>query len=569
MAVLINEHTRVLVQGITGREGRARTNLMLEYGTNIVAGTSPGHAGEVVHGVPVFNTVKEAFDAVGQIDASVIFVKGPLVIEAAKEALEAGVKFFLAVADRTPLWDVMKMVALAKRYGARFVGPNTLGICSVGKAILGMIGGSAASAKAWFKRGPVGVISRSGGITSSIGYYLGKEGIGVTTLVHVGGEPVVGMDIPEVALEFEKDPDTEAIVLFGEIGGTQEERLAELILKGKVTKPVIAYIGGKAAKSGTRFSHAGAIVEGGRGTHEGKVKALTEAGATVVDSFSELPQAVRRVLSLHGISIVAKPVPDWKTALTDVKPNELRVRGYRIDEMMDRVPFGGVVHLLLTGELPTPKVARLLEAILVSSVDHGVTPPSAMGTINAASTGATISASIASGILAINEHHGGAVEGAMRVFYEGVKRVRAGEDPLEVALSLKDAYKAKGKRIPGFGHRYHTNDPRTKRLLALLEDAGLAGEYLNLARAIEKVLSDRRPIPLNVDGAIAVALCELGYDPAVANAFFIISRTAGLAAHFYEERTRYKPMRKITPNWEYDGPGPRSLPEEYKDERED
>ena len=564
MAILIDEHTRVLVQGITGREGRARTNLMLNYGTNIVAGTSPGHKGEVVHGVPVFDSVAQAIEEVGQIDASVIFVKGPLVYEAAKEALEAGVKFFLAVADRTPLWDVMKMAALAKRKGANFVGPNTLGICSVGKAILGMIGGSAQSAKEWFKRGPVGVISRSGGITSSIGYYLGKEGIGVTTLVHVGGEPVVGMDIPQVALEFEKDPDTQAIVLFGEIGGTQEERLAELIKEGRITKPVIAYIGGKAAKSGTRFSHAGAIVEGGRGTHEGKVKALKEAGATVVDSFSELPQATRRVLSYHGISIVARPVPDWKTAITDVKPNELRVRGYRIDEMMGKVPFGAMLHLLLRGELPDPKVAQLLEAILVSSVDHGVTPPSALGTMNAASTGASISASIAAGVLAINQHHGGAIEGAMRVFYDGVKRVRQGMDVMDVAAQIRDEFKAKGERVPGFGHRYHTNDPRTKKLLGLLEEAGLDGEYYKLAKAMVEVLSQRKRIPLNVDGAVAVALCELGYDPMVANAFFIISRTAGLAAHFYEERTRFKPMRKITQNWEYDGPKPRNLPEEYK-----
>jgi len=308
MAILINRESRVLVQGITGREGRARTRLMKAYGTNIVAGTAPNHGGETVQGIPVFNTVKEAIEAVGPVDASVIFVRGPLVKVAAKEAMEAGVKFFLAVADRTPLWDVMEMAALAGKHGARFVGPNTLGVCSVGQAILGMIGGSANSAGAWFKRGPVGVISRSGGITSSIGYYLSREGVGLTTLVHVGGEPVVGMDIPAVALEFEKDPDTRAIVLFGEIGGTQEERLAELMRAGRVTKPVIAYIGGKAAKSGTRFSHAGAIVEGGRGTHEGKVAALTGAGATVVDSFSELPGATRRVLKQHGIRVEARPL---------------------------------------------------------------------------------------------------------------------------------------------------------------------------------------------------------------------------------------------------------------------
>ena len=564
MAILINRKSRVLVQGITGREGRARTKLMKAYGTNIVAGTAPNHAGEKVHEVPVFNNVADAIREVGPVDATVIFVRGPLVKVAAKEAMEAGVKFFLAVADRTPMWDVMEMAAMAKQHGARFVGPNTLGICSVGEAILGMIGGSAESARHWFRRGTVGVISRSGGITSSIGYYLGKEGIGLTTLVHVGGEPVVGMDIPAVALEFEKDPDTKAIVLFGEIGGTQEERLAGLIRDGLVTKPVIAYIGGKAAKSGTRFSHAGAIVEGGRGTHEGKVKALTEAGAVVVDSFSELPNATRNVLIQKDIKVWASPVPDWYTAVTDVRPNELRVRGYRIDKMMDRLPFGAVFYLLLRGELPDPKVGKLIEAILVSSVDHGVTPPSALGTLNATSTGAPINAAIASGILAINKHHGGAVENAMRTFYAAVKRARDEDLGFEdLAAKIRDEFKVKGMHVPGFGHRYHTNDPRTLRLKTLMQNAGIAREYFRFAQAMEKVLSRSKPIPLNVDGAIGVALCELGFDPMVANSFFILSRVAGLSAHFYEERTRQRPMRKINQNWEYDGPGPRDIPKEW------
>lgn len=564
MAILINRKSRVIVQGITGREGRARTRLMKAYGTNIVAGTAPGHEHEVVQGIPVFNTVAQAIEATGPVDASVIFVRGPLVKVAAKEAMEAGVKFFLAVADRTPLWDVMEMAALAKRHGAAFVGPNTLGICSVGEAILGMIGGSADSARQWFKRGPVGVISRSGGITSSIGYYLGREGIGLTSLVHVGGEPIVGMDIPAVALEFEKDPDTRAIVLFGEIGGTQEERLAKLIMEGRVTKPVIAYIGGKAAKPGTRFSHAGAIVEGGRGTYEGKVEALTKAKAVVVDSFSELPGAVHNVLACNGIPVTAKPVPDWYTAITSVKPDELRVRGYRIDEMMDRVPFGAVFYLLLRGELPGPKVARLMEAILVSSVDHGVTPPSALGTLNAASTGAPINASISAGLLAINKHHGGAIEGAMHNFYQVVAQAKKqGLSWEEAAKGLRDRLKAKGERVPGFGHRYHTNDPRTLRLKALMQEAWVAGDYFAFAQAMEEVLSTSRPLHLNVDGAIAVALCELGFDPLVANGFFMLSRVAGLTAHFYEERTTQRPMRRINQNWEYDGPKPRDLPKEW------
>jgi succinyl-CoA synthetase alpha subunit len=294
------------VQGITGREGQARTQLMKDYGTQIVAGVTPGKGGQDVDGVPVFDTVRVACEEVGQIDASVIFVPAPIVKNAALEAIDAGVKLLLLVPDRVPIYDVMEIVESAKRNGARFVGPNTLGVLSPDKAVLGMIGGRAAAAREWFFPGPVGVISRSGGITSSMAYYLGQEGIGATTLVHVGGDVVVGLPIPEVARLFQADEETEAIVIFGEIGGSQEERLADLVEAGEITKPIVAFIGGKAAKSGTRFSHAGAIVEGNRGTHEGKVRRLREVDATVVEAFGELPKATKAVLEKHGIEYGAK-----------------------------------------------------------------------------------------------------------------------------------------------------------------------------------------------------------------------------------------------------------------------
>ncbi|MBN2502917.1 MAG: CoA-binding protein [Anaerolineales bacterium] len=302
MSILIDQTTRVLVQGITGREGQARARLMMNYGTQVVAGVTPSKGGQIVEDVPVFDGVQEAWERVGPIDASAIFVPAPLVKNAALEAIEAGVKLLLLVPDRVPIYDVLEIVNFARSKGARFIGPNTLGILSPGKAVLGMIGGRAASAKDWFLPGPVGIISRSGGITSSMAYYLGKAGIGATTLVHVGGDVVVGLPQPEVAKLFQADPETQAIVIFGEIGGSQEEQVAELIASGAVTKPVIAFIGGKAAKSGTRFSHAGAIVEGNRGTHAGKVKCLREAGATVVDAFGELPAVTQAVLTEHGIA---------------------------------------------------------------------------------------------------------------------------------------------------------------------------------------------------------------------------------------------------------------------------
>ena len=301
MAILVNERTRVLVQGITGREGRARAKLMREYGTQLIAGCTPGRGGETVDGVPVYDTVAEAVEAHGPFDASVIYVPAPLVKDAALEAIAAGVGLTVLVGDRVPVWDVLEIARAAKARGVSFLGPNTLGVLSVGRGVLGMIGGRASSARSWFKPGRVGVASRSGGMTSSTGYYLCRAGIGLSTLVHVGGDSVVGLPLPEVALRFQADPDTDLIAVFGEIGGSQEERIAELLATGKISKPVVAYIGGRAATSGVRFSHAGAIVEGGRGTHEGKVVALRGAGATVVETFDVLPAAVAAVLGeRHG-----------------------------------------------------------------------------------------------------------------------------------------------------------------------------------------------------------------------------------------------------------------------------
>lgn len=290
MAILVNEESKVLVQGITGREGMVRTRLMKDYGTRVVAGVTPGRGGQEVYDVPVFDSVEEAWEKKGPLDISVIFVPASLVKNAALEALEAGVKLLVIVPDRVPIYDVLEISHFATECGASFVGPNTLGLVSPGKAVLGMIGGRAERAREWFRPGEVGVSSRSGGMTSAISYYLTEAGLGQSTIVHVGGDAVVGLSHPEVMELFEQDPQTKLGVMFGEIGTTQEERVADLIERGKFTKPLIAYIGGKAAKSGTRFSHAGAIVEGRRGSYESKVERLKEVGAHVVSSISDIPK---------------------------------------------------------------------------------------------------------------------------------------------------------------------------------------------------------------------------------------------------------------------------------------
>ena len=293
MSILVDETRKVIVQGITGREGMTRTKLMQRYGTRVVAGCTPGKGGQDVLGVPVYDTVLEAVEKTDGIDVSVIFVPAPLVKAAALESIAAGIKLLVIVPDRVPIYDVLEISAAAKDADARFVGPNTLGLLSPGRAVFGMMGGSAAAAKDWFLPGRVGVSSRSGGITSSIAYYLSRAGIGLSTIVHVGGDAIVGTDHPAIMELFEQDPDTDCVVMFGEIGSSQEERVADLIEAGKFTKPLVAYIGGKGAQSGTRFSHAGAIIEGGRGTHEGKVERLRAVGATVVDDFGDIPDAVK------------------------------------------------------------------------------------------------------------------------------------------------------------------------------------------------------------------------------------------------------------------------------------
>lgn len=581
MTRLIDSSHRVIVQGITGREGQARTRLMLDYGTNVVGGVTPGKGGGQVLGLPVFNSCDEAVRALGRVDTSVLFVPASGMRSAAIDAIRAGVKMVVLVADRVPVWDAMAIAEEARTHGAEFLGPNTLGMITPGQAVVGMIGGRAESARQWFKPpqpGPsgrgVGIVSRSGGMSSSTGYYLGQAGVRISAIVHVGGDAVLGLRIPDVALKYQDDPRTEAIVVFGEIGGTQEEDLAGLIRSGRVTKPVIAYIGGKAAKSGTRFSHAGAIIEGNAGTHAGKVAALREAGATVVESFGELPSAVVGVLKRsdsRALMTEQEKNAVWTTAITKIEPNKVAVRGHDIAGLMGYVSFGAAVYLILTGRMPDETVGRLMDAILVSSIDHGATPPSCLAARTVASTGASLSQSVAAGILSINKHHGGAIEDCARFLGSLLQRtlgtsgspsVARGEARITldaVASEEVARIKASGERIPGFGHRVHTKDPRTARLFELARAAGLGdaeSTHIAAARALERAFAAiGKPLPINVDGAIGAILADLGLDPRVFNGIFMIARTPGLVAHVVEEQTREAPMRRIDPvNHAYDGP---------------
>lgn len=246
----------------------------------------------------------------------------------------------------------------------------------------------------------------------------------------------------------------------------------------------------------------------------------------------------------------------WKTAITKIEPNRVAVRGRDIASLMGSVSFGAAVYLILRGELPSDRVGRLMDAILVSSIDHGATPPSVLAARTVASTGAGLSASVAAGISSINKHHGGAIEDCARTLHKVVQRAEKEGSIEQGAIEVLNEMKAAGKRMPGFGHRVHTTDPRTARLFELAKDAGVSGGCIDAAHAVERVFANQgKPLPINVDGAIAAILMELGFEPPVMNGVFMIARVPGLVAHVTEEQTREKPMRQIDPvSHSYDGP---------------
>ena len=253
----------------------------------------------------------------------------------------------------------------------------------------------------------------------------------------------------------------------------------------------------------------------------------------------------------------------WKTGITDIGPNKIRVRGYDIADIMENLTYAETVFLLLKGELPSKAEADLMNAILVSSIDHGASPPSVLGTRTVVSGGNSLNAAVAGGVLMIGDWHGGAIEQSAKIMQKwAVKLDEAGVSPEQVAADLVVWLKEQKVRMPGFGHRLHTVDPRTARLFAIAERHGYAGKHIKLCLALEKVLEEKlgRKLPINVDGAIAAVISDMGFDWQLGKGFFIISRVPGLIAHAYEERNREKPMRKLGPMpFEYDGPPERTI----------
>ena len=291
MSILLNRETKVLVQGITGRVGRAQTKWMLEYGTNIVAGVTPGKGGEVVEGVPVYDSVAQAVSESGA-EASVFFVPPAAVKDAACETIDAGVRFIVVVTEHVPVHDAMEVKDYATERGVRLLGPTSAGILTPGEAKMGIMPGN------MFQPGRIGVISRSGTLAYEICLNLAAAGLGQSTALGMGADPVAFTSLSDLLALFDADPETDLVVIIGEVGGTQEEHAAQSIAD-RMTKPVVAYIAGHTVPEGKRMGHAGAIVQGDMGTARSKINALQKAGVAVAEYPGDVVKLVQKKLEQY------------------------------------------------------------------------------------------------------------------------------------------------------------------------------------------------------------------------------------------------------------------------------
>lgn len=289
MSILVNNETRLLVQGITGREGTFHTTQMVEYGTNVVSGVTPGKKGQDVAGVPVFNTVREAV-AETQANTSIIYVPARFAPDAIYEAVDNGIALVICITEGVPVNDMVPVYHYVKDHGARLIGPNCPGLITPGEAKVGIMPGFI------HKPGKIGLVSRSGTLTYEVVNELSEAGMGQSTAVGIGGDPVIGTSFVDCLALFQHDPDTDAIVMIGEIGGTDEEDAAAFI-KANVTKPMAGFIAGQTAPPGKRMGHAGAIISGGAGTAAEKMAALESAGVKVAESPSQVPELLRQAMS--------------------------------------------------------------------------------------------------------------------------------------------------------------------------------------------------------------------------------------------------------------------------------
>ncbi len=294
MAILVTDKTKVLIQGITGKEGSKVALQMRNYGTKVLAGVTPGKGGQEVHGIPVYNSIDEALENHPGINTSFIAVPNFACFGAMKEAIEAKIPLINVLTEHIPIQDTAKAIALAREAGIKIVGPSSIGIISPGIGKVGSIGGD--DPRGVFGKGSVGVISKSGGMASEVSWILTQAGMGQSTVIGIGGDILEGSSFADLLEEFEKDSQTESVVLFGEIGGTYEEDAAEFIKAGKFTKKVVAFVSGLFAETlpqGTKLGHAGAIVYGDKGSYKSKINSLKGAGVLIAKTPDEIPQLLK------------------------------------------------------------------------------------------------------------------------------------------------------------------------------------------------------------------------------------------------------------------------------------
>lgn len=296
MSILVNKDTKILIQGITGKSGMQVVPELLDYGMNVVAGVTPGKGGQEVGGIPVFNSIKEAKEAVGEVDASMVYVPPLMAKDAAMESVENRIPLIHIFVEKIPVWDVTQILAKARENKVRVLGPASVGAISPGEGKIGSIGGP--NAKHTFSKGPVGIISKSGGMCSELGTLISGAGFGQSTVVGIGGDLLVGTTYIDLMQMFEEDSQTKVVVAFGEVGGSTEIEAARLIKEGKFTKPFIVFLAGKFAETlpkDTALGHAGAIV-GLEATMDEKIKVLKDAGVILAENFEDIPKLIKNAI---------------------------------------------------------------------------------------------------------------------------------------------------------------------------------------------------------------------------------------------------------------------------------
>jgi len=657
-----------------GGQGTRHAELMQQYGTTITAGIAPGRGGtRLLVTIPVYDTINECMADHPNIVVASIWRHYSTAKDATIEVIEAGIPVVVLISEGIPLRDVRDILVAARKHNTLLIGGNTPGIIFPPEGIkAGMLPDvfypEEVSPDAFGPRG-VTIISRSGAILYHLSDALASVGIAQNAVIGIGGDGAIGStfrDLVPLAMSYKN---TDLVVVAGEIGGCQEELLAEDIKRHpeNYRKPLVALISGAHAPEGKTMGHAGAIVSPGQayGTFQSKKQALERAGVPVVNSQYDLINEVKTRLhnktyfnienyykKMKTIWDAPPKKPGWETLITKVMPNNLLISGYPLQDIVERKNFLETAYLLVKGEfpdkktleemrtiavtaatLPAPTVKRLpgedisktlvkyfvldeelakfpevgtdgavkktvfclgriarylggilgtekalehlsgnepfshviyravtgnskvnekhsrmIESMIVASVDHGVTPPSAQATIIAASTRAPFEVAAAQGVGAITDVHGGAGAKAARFFNECI--VKAKEENIDVAQATREmmrTYIEEGKRIEGLGHRIHTKDPRRDVLWNFASQTRVAGEHVRLSKMISAIFEQVRgmSLPINVDGVIGAIVADMGLNPVMAKAFFIYGRIAGLSAHYFEEVASQPRMRQI------------------------